>query len=152
MYRHSRKCWAENFPKNPIWYFLDGIFTMESWFRWPNNTKLHHNQFKELFAWQKDLIKPPPRTQWPNWKVQPFLMRMGFIFSLIWMLVANFSIDEITMLFKSHHTKKWLRKKKNMMDYRHMIFVRKDTHIKYLCALILYQEHIYLKGCIRFML
>ena len=43
-------------------------------------------------------------------------------------------------------------KKKKVMDYRHIIFVIKDTHIKYLCAMILKQKHIYIKGFCPFML
>ena len=57
-------------------------------------------------------------------------MLMEFIFPLIGMLGVAFYIDEMTMRFKGHYAdKKGLCKKKNVMDYRHMIFVRKDTHI-----------------------
>ena len=38
------------------------------------------------------------------------------------------------------------------MHYRHMIFVRKDTNIKYLCAMILRQKYIQLKGWFHFIL
>ena len=78
------------------------------------------------------------QKQYPNLRVQPLLLLMVFIFTLIWMLGVAVSIDEITMRFKSHHAdKKWWCKKKKVMDYRHMLFVRKYTHIKYLYAIIL---------------
>ena len=43
-------------------------------------------------------------------------------------------IDETTMSFKVHHGEKkgWCTNQK-VMDYRHMLFVRKYTHIQYLC-------------------
>ena len=42
----------------------------------------------------------------PNCKVQPLLMWMEFIFTIVWMLGVSFSRDEITMRFKGHHTDK----------------------------------------------
>ena len=44
-------------------------------------------------------------------------------------------------------TKKiWLTKQK-VMDYIHTLFVGKDTHVKYLCAIILSQKFIKSRGC-----
>ena len=89
----------------------------------------------------------------PNWGVQPLLVLIKFIFPLIWTLGIAFSADEITMHFKGHHAGgKWWCKNQKVVYYRHMIFVRKDTHIKYLCSIILCQNNIYLKGCFHLML
>ena len=55
------------------------------------------------------LEKPPDQTSTfknPNWRVQPFLMLMEFIFPIIWMLGVNFSIDEMTMHLKVRHADK----------------------------------------------
>ena len=52
----------------------------------------------------KKLVKPLPKTKISNWEVQPILMWMEFIFPLIWMLGVTFSMDEMTMCFKGHHT------------------------------------------------
>ena len=56
------------------------------------------------------------------------------------------------MCFKGHHTyKKGLCKNQKVMDYRHMLFVRKDTRIKYLCEMTHLQNN-YLNACCHFML
>ena len=69
------------------------------------------------------------------------------------MLDVAFYIDEMTMRFKGYLAgKRGLCKNQKVMDYRHMIFVRKDIHIKYLCEIILCQKHIYLKGCCQLIL
>ena len=52
------------------------------------------------------LIKTPPKTKSPDWRVQPLLMSIEFIFSLIWMLGVTISIDKMTMRFKGHHVDK----------------------------------------------
>ena len=39
------------------------------------------------------LIKPPPKTQFPNWKLQPLLMWVDFIFPIIWIIGVTFSMD-----------------------------------------------------------
>ena len=111
------------------------------------NANRRHKKFKAFFAYQNHLIIPPPKTKSPNWRVQPLLMSMKFLFPLIWLLGVAFSIDEKTMHFKGRHAdKKGRCKKKKVMDYTHMLFVRKDTHIKYSCAIFFRQKHIYLKG------
>ena len=56
------------------------------------------------------------------------------------------------MQFKGHNKEKRWRTNQNVMDYRHMIFIRKYTHIKYLCEMIIFQKNFYLKGCCHFML
>ena len=49
------------------------------------------------------------------------------------MLDVTFSMDEINMCFKGRHAEKLgLRTKQKMVDYIHMIFLRKDTYIKYI--------------------
>ena len=69
------------------------------------------------------------------------------------MIGVAFFMDEISMRFKVHHAdKKVLHTKQKVVDYRHIIFLRKDTNIEYLCAMILNQKHIYIKGCFQFML
>ena len=70
------------------------------------NANLYHKNFKAFFACHYHLIKTPPKTQYPNWRVQPLLMWVDFIFPLIWMLGVALSIDEMTMRFKGHHTEK----------------------------------------------
>ena len=70
------------------------------------NTNRRKNNFKELFDFQKTLIKPPPKTQFPNWKVQPLTMWTDSIFPLIWMICVTISIDEMTMNFKGNHSDK----------------------------------------------
>ena len=51
-------------------------------------------------------IKPPPKTKFTNWKVQPLPMWMDFIFPLTWMLGVTFFMDEMTMHCKGHHADK----------------------------------------------
>ena len=70
-------------------------------------------------------------------------MLMGFIFPLIWMLGVAFSIDEMNMCFKGHHVDKktMMYKSKGYGLQTYGIF-RKDTHIKYSCAMIIRQKHI----------
>ena len=52
--------------------------------------------------------------------------------------IVSFSIYEMIMFFKGHHAdKKGWCTKQNVMDDRHMLFVIKDTHIKYLFEIIL---------------
>ena len=91
------------------------------------------------------------KTTWSNfnpnkissWRVQSFLMLMGFIFPLIWILGVAFSIDEVNISFIGHHAyKKGWCKNQKVMYYIHMIFFRKDTHIKYLCGMILCEKNI----------
>ena len=79
-------------------------------------------------------------------------MWMDFIFPLICMLGVTFSMDEITMHFKGHHVDKIMMAYKAEGDglYTDTIFIN-DTHIKYLCEMILCQKHIYLKVCIHLM-
>ena len=69
------------------------------------NANLRHNKFKAFFACQNHLIKPPLKKS-PNWRVQPLLMSMEFIFPLILMLGVAFYIDEMIMRFKGHHAEK----------------------------------------------
>ena len=103
-------------------YFIYNLFE-------PNENHRHKN-FKAFFDFKNHLIKYPPKTKSPNWRVEPLFMLTEFIFPLIWMLGVSFYIDKMTMCFKGHHAdKKGLCTKKNVVDYRHMIFVRKDTHI-----------------------
>ena len=59
------------------------------------------------------------------------------------MLGVTFSIDEMTIRFKVHYARgEVLRKNQKVMDYRHIIFARKDTHIKYLCAMIFVKKYL----------
>ena len=54
------------------------------------------------------------------------------------MIDVDFSIDEMTICFKGLHADKIrLCTKQKVMDTRPMLFLRKDKHIKYLCAMIL---------------
>ena len=65
---------------------------------------------------------------------------MYFIPPIICMIGVNFSIYEMTMNLKGHNAYKRIScTNQKVMDYRHTLFVRKDTHIKYLCAMILCQ-------------
>lgn len=48
----------------------------------------------------------PSRKQSPNWKVQPLLDWMNFLFKTIWLLGVAFSIDEMTIGFQGHHRDK----------------------------------------------
>ena len=76
-----------------------------------------------------------------NWKVQPILMWMEFIFPIIWMLGVTFSVDEITMIFKGHHVEKINMTYKTEGDgLKTDDIFRKDTHIKYLYGIILCQK------------
>ena len=68
--------------------------------------KCYHKNFKALFACQKTLVKYPPKTQFTNWKVQPLLMWIEFIFPLIWIIGLTFYLNEITMSFKVRHADK----------------------------------------------
>ena len=52
------------------------------------------------------MTKPPHKMQFQNWKVQPLLICMEYIFPLIWMPGVNFSIDETNMRFKGHCAEK----------------------------------------------
>ena len=61
---------------------------------------------RHYFLDNPPLIKPPPKTQYPNWKVQPLLMWMDFIFPLIWIIAITFYMDEMKMCFKGHHSGK----------------------------------------------
>ena len=104
------------------------------------NTNIHHKNFNALFDFQNHLIKPLPKINPPNWRFLPLLMPIQYIFIPIWILGVAFSIYETTMRFKFHHAeKKGWRTKQKVTDYRHMLFFRKDTHIKYLCTMILRQ-------------
>ena len=67
------------------------------------NENFRHNNFKEFFAFQKKLIKPQPKTQFPNWKLHTLLMQMDSIFPFICMLGVTFYMDKTTMRFKYHH-------------------------------------------------
>ena len=70
------------------------------------NENYRHNKFKALFAFQNHLIKPTPKTKYPNWRVQTIPMLTEFIFLLIWILGVAFSIYETTIRFKVHHADK----------------------------------------------
>ena len=126
-------------------YFIYNLF-------WPNEN-LRHKKTKTFFDCQNHLIEHPPKKIVPNLRVQPLILSMEFIFPLIWMLGFAFSIYEMTMRFKVHHADKkgWCKNQK-VMYYRHMLFVREDIHIKYLCAMIFRQKQIYLKRRWNFML
>ena len=88
-----------------------------------------------------------------NCMVQPLIMLMEFISTIIWILGFTLTIDAMTIRLKGHHWGgKGLSAKQNAVYYRHMLFVRNDTHIKYLRATILCQKNIYLKLCFHFML
>ena len=68
---------------------------------------------------------------------------MVFAFTLISIIGATFSMDEMTMRFKDNHAKKnRIAYKEKVVDYRHMLLVRKYARIKYLCAMILRQKNI----------
>ena len=70
------------------------------------NENLRQKKLIALFSCQTPLIKFPPKTQFPNCKVHPLLMWIDLVLALIWILVVTFSMDEITMNFKSHHADK----------------------------------------------
>ena len=70
------------------------------------NANLRHKKFKALFHFQNRLVKPPPKTKSPNWRVQPLLMSMEFIFPLVLILGVILSIYEMTIRFKAHHADK----------------------------------------------
>ena len=118
----------------------------------PNENHCHKN-FRVLFTCQNHLIKHSLKTDFTNWRVNIFLYWWNLYFQSFGHLVPPFTymkwpcVSKITM-----RTKKGWRTNKNVKDYRHMLFVRKDTHIKYSCALILCQKNIYLKGFWHFML
>ena len=52
------------------------------------------------------MIKPPPKSLFPNWKVYSLLMWIEFIFLLIWMIDDIFNMEETNMRFKGHHAEK----------------------------------------------
>ena len=65
---------------------------------------------------------------------------------------VTFSMDEMTMSSKGSHTEKEVWRTKNRVeDYRSMILFIKDTNIKYLFVMIMWQ-FVYIKGCFHFML
>ena len=59
------------------------------------------------------------------------------------MLGFTFSMDEISKHFKGHHADKRRMMYKTEGGWLHKnAFFGNDTHIKYLCGIILYQKHI----------
>ena len=48
----------------------------------------------------------PPKIELPYSKIQPLLVWMDFIFTLILMLGVTFSMDKMTMHFKGHNADK----------------------------------------------
>ena len=92
------------------------------------------------------------KTTWSNFHIKQnfqiggcilFLCQRNLYFHYFEWLMTPFFIYGITTHFKGHHTdKKWIFTEKKVMDYRHMIFFRTDTHIKYLFEMILFQKHI----------
>ena len=63
-------------------------------------------ELQGILCFPKALIEPPPKTKFPNWKVQALLMWMDFIFTPIWMLGVSFFIYDISMRFKGGPAKK----------------------------------------------
>ena len=51
-------------------------------------------------------MKPPPKTIFTNWKLQPLIISMDSIFTLIWMLGYSFSTYVMTLHFKGRHADK----------------------------------------------
>ena len=80
-------------------------------------------------------------------------MPMKCIFPLMWMLDVAFSYMKLPCISKyAMRTKHLWCTNQKVIDYRHVLFVRKDTHIIYVCAMILSQKYIQLKGNCHFML
>ena len=70
------------------------------------NAGHRHRHFKAFFACQDPDIEPPNSSLYPNWKVQTMIMYMKFICPLVWLLGLEFSVDEMTMVFKGKHKDK----------------------------------------------
>ena len=123
--------------------------------------KLHGNYFiynqfgpnENYRISQKNLIKSPPKTNISNWKVQTILMWMEFIFPLIWMFGVKFYMYEMTIRFKVHNADKIRITYKSECDgsLTNYLFQKGNTY-KNLCAMILCQKYIYLKGCCHLMI
>ena len=88
------------------------------------------------------------KTTWS--KLHPIFLYIGgcslflclwnlYLHSFEWLVLPSY-IDETTMRLKGRHMdKQWWWTKQKVTNYRHTLFFRKDTHIKYLCAIILRQ-------------
>ena len=76
-----------------------------------------------------------------------------FIFQLIWIIGVTFYMHETTMSFNGNHEEKIRITYKAEDEGLHTYAIfRKDTHIKYLCEIILCQKNIYRIGCHHLML
>ena len=73
------------------------------------NAERRNSHFKAFFATQYQVIDPPKRNIFPNWKVHPMITWPNYICALIWLLELVFSVDEMIMGFKGRHKdKKWI--------------------------------------------
>ena len=89
---------------------VHGIFFIYNVFG--TNANQRHKNFKALLACQNHLIKPPPITNFPYWRLQPLIMLLKFIIPPILMLGVAFYIDEMTIRFKGFHAYKKIMKYK----------------------------------------
>ena len=110
-------------------YFIHNLFG-------PNANR-RHNKFKGLFEFQNHMIKPPPKKKFQFWGCSLFLFQWNLYFHSLNAWCRLFHRWNDHAFQRSPCGQKLLCKKKKVMDYRHMLFIRNNTHIKYLCAMIL---------------
>ena len=70
------------------------------------NDERRHRHFKTLLEIQDPEISTPSRKKYLNWKVRPLVQWMAYLFPLIWLLGACFSIDETKIGFQGMHVDK----------------------------------------------
>ena len=68
-----------------------------------NNLDIHHKHLKEFLAYHKPEIETRDRRSYSNRKNYPILILMNYIFTLIWLLGVEISVDVIMIRFKRYH-------------------------------------------------
>ena len=68
----------------------------------PNTTR-RHKHFKHFLVVQDPLKPNPSREQYPNWKVEPFLIWMKKVSIQAWKCGRIISVDEQTIGFQGRH-------------------------------------------------